>query len=74
MATQSERQDLGRYCLQTAWLFQALCALPTLLILGFLAFAQLFEPHIYLYDFMYARLIFPFIRDFLLLLVAQARR
>lgn len=52
----SDRQ-FGELCLRTAWLFQAVAALPTLLWLGALSYSSLFnwyEVNWWLYDFMYA--------------------
>jgi hypothetical protein len=50
---------LGDEFLRTIWIFQAGCALPTLLILGVMAFSQLFEPQIPLYDFMSVSHVLP---------------
>jgi hypothetical protein len=44
--------SLGDEFLRTIWIFQAGCAIPMLFILGILAFIQLFEPAIPLYEFM----------------------
>lgn len=47
-------QALGRQMVRTVGLFQALVALPTLVILGFCAFYQLLDPYyMSFYDFLY---------------------
>jgi hypothetical protein len=52
MGEATTARTLGNEFLRTIWIFQAGCALPTLLILGAMAFIQVFEPQIPLYDFM----------------------
>jgi hypothetical protein len=44
--------SMGEQFVRTAWIFQALCAFPTLLIMGTMAFEQLFYPYVKLYEFM----------------------
>jgi hypothetical protein len=48
----STTRPVGDELVRATWLFQAGCALPTLFVLGVMAFAELFEPQIPLYDFM----------------------
>ena len=52
MSNGSSNLSLGEHMLRTAWLFQGLAALPITVILGGCAFAELFGPYMYLYDFM----------------------
>jgi len=44
-------RTIGDELLRATWFFQAGCALPTLFVLGVMAFVELFEPRISLYDF-----------------------
>jgi hypothetical protein len=44
--------DPGHEIVRVVWIFQAICAFPTLLVLGFFSFAQLFEGYIDIYLFM----------------------
>jgi hypothetical protein len=44
-------RSVGDEIVRVVWLFQAACALPTFLVLGFLSFAELFSPYISIYDF-----------------------
>lgn len=49
---ENPQPDLGEIVLRTTWIAQAICALPTFLYLGILAYAELFRFDIAFYYFM----------------------
>ena len=55
----SDYAALGQQYLRTAWLFQGLCSLPTLLLLGGSVFDQLFYPYVSYYRFVFVLLSLP---------------
>lgn len=58
-ANPSDNAALGQQFLRTAWLFQGVCSLPTLLLLGGSVFNQLFYPYVSFYRFMFVLLLLP---------------